>query len=124
MRNVDFRGRRPMGKLIENEPEVAEKVLDNCIEYSKEAKEHLNYSIKYNFEYINIHPDKDGSKQFFGPSLMVDLNHENLLSHPVTINLINDKWKLLGRQLYFVLLLMYCAFVGILTTLIIYEREW
>ena len=115
-----------MQKLIENAPDVAEKVLDNCIEHSEESKEHTNYSIKYNFEYINVQPkvDDDRSKGFFGPSYMAKYNRENLLAHPVTINLINDKWKLLGRQLYFFLLMLYCGFVAVLTYMIILERKW
>lgn len=122
MRNIDFAGERPMQKLIEREPEVAEAVLDNCIDYSKDSKEHREFSIKYNFEYINVQPTQD-QKGFFGPSCMAKFNREDLLSHPVTINLINDKWKLFGRQLYFLLLLIYCAFVGLLTYLAMDERN-
>lgn len=123
MRNIDYAGKQPMAKLIEREPEVAEKVLDNCIAYSKESKEHRDYSIVYNFEYINVQPTKERGC-FFGPSHMAKFSRENLLSHPVTINLINDKWKLLGRQLYFLLLILNCGFVGLLTYLAMEERNW
>ena len=123
MRSVDGKGKRPMEKLIEVVPEVAEVVLNNCIEYSKHPKEHKDYSITYNFEYLDVHPDKRGAEIYFGPSHMAKFNRESLLSHPVSVNLINDKWARLGRQAFFIMLLFYLLYVATLSWIVIQERD-
>ena len=123
MQNVDYQGNRPMAKMIERLPMVAEVVLDKCIEYSKVEKEHADYSITYYFDFLTLPPDTDNEAKFCGPSIMAKFDRENLLAHPVTICYINNRWKLLPRHMYFFSLAMYYVFLGLLTALILVEKE-
>ncbi|XP_066915935.1 transient receptor potential cation channel subfamily A member 1-like isoform X2 [Clytia hemisphaerica] len=98
MQNVDFNGNRPMDKMIERMPAVAEIVLDNCIETSNLEKEHIDYSITYYFDFVALTPEPGSkSNKVCGPSIMAKNNRETLLAHPVTICFINSQWKLLPR---------------------------
>ena len=126
MHNVDYQGNRPMAKMIERVPMVAEVVLDKCIEYSRVEKEHADYSITYYFDFLALPPEKEmdeNEAKFCGPAIMAKFNRENLLAHPVTISYINNRWKLLPRHIYFMTLGMYYVFLGLLTALILIEKQ-
>jgi len=124
MKNVDNEGKRPMAKMIERVPGIAEHVLDNCIEYSTLEKEHIDYSITYSYAFLCVSPDEDKNLDFCGPSIMAKYNRERLLAHSVTISFINTKWKLMPRNAYYISLLLYIVFLILLTSLIISERAW
>ena len=125
MQNVDYNGNRPMDKMIERMPAVAEIVLDNCIEKSNLEKEHIDYSITYYFDFVALTPEPGSkSNKVCGPSIMAKHNRENLLAHPVTISFINNQWKLLPRHMYYLSLLTYVVYLTLLTTMIVKEKDW
>ena len=121
--NIDNKGVHVMEKLIELAPEVAEIALNNCIIYSGIDKKHDDYSIEYNFEFVDIDPDKrEKGGYFFAPALMVHFQREKLLSHPLVVKLIKQKWSRMGRWIYLCSLMLYLVFVSLLTALVIIEK--
>ena len=113
-----------MQKLIATAPEVAEVVLNNSLTYSNHAKSDLDYEICYNYDWIDIHPDKQArGHYYFGPLEMVTYKRENLLSHPVTTSLIHEKWARLGRWFYVLGLSVYILFVALLTSVVVLEKR-
>ena len=126
MDNRDVEGRQPMEKLIEIAPEVAEIVLDKCIESSKHPVGHVDYSIRYDFNYLTLHPDTKRTrnhKWYFGPLVMAKFKREKLLSHPLTRRLIVFKWGSIGRYVYYLTLLIYCLFVALMTAFVVIEKD-
>lgn len=126
MKHLDKRQPPPMKKLIQFAPDIAEIVLNQC--YTKKdlgIEGRAEYSDVYNFRYLDIHPDdqpKD-NEPYFGPSTMVRYNKDKLLSHPVTVKLINNKWARLGRWVYISSLSTYLLFVSLLTSLVVKEKD-
>ena len=126
MQNVDYQGNRPMSKMVERIPMVAEVVLDKCIEYSRLEKEHADYNITYHFDFLTLPPEtaeKEDILKYCGPSVMAKFNRENLLAHPVTISYVNSRWKLLPRHMYYLSLGMYYVFLTLLTILVFLEKH-
>lgn len=115
-----------MKKLIQFAPKIAEIVLDRCI-----TKKHLGiegrveYSTVYDFRYLDIHPDDQAhcEEPYFGPDVMVKYHKDKLLSHPLTVELINHKWARLGRWVYIASLTTYLLFVTLLTSLVVVEKD-
>ena len=111
-----------MEKLIAVAPDAAEVVLNNCIEFSGEKKS-PDYTIRYNFEYLDLNPGDQRNEVYFGPSTMIQFKRENLLSHPLTVKLVNEKWARLGRWMYLLSLLIYLLFVALLTSLVVIDKN-
>lgn len=55
---LDNRGRNPLPRLIAFLPSVATVVLDRCISRHGDPEDE-NYSITYDFKYIDIDPDSN-----------------------------------------------------------------
>ena len=123
LKHLDENGTPVMDKLIKASPEVAEFVLNKSVVTSSLHVKHRDYSIKYNFEVLDSHPDEVEHSTYFGPASMVRYKRYKLLSHPLTVRLINDKWSRLGQWLYLPTLLLYIIFVGLLTSLLIIDKE-
>ncbi|XP_065650594.1 uncharacterized protein LOC101237623 isoform X2 [Hydra vulgaris] len=123
LNNIDNEGSSPMEKLISYAPDIAQIVLDKCIEYSKLDENSKGYYIRYDFKYLDSHPENSSKRIYFGPSCMITFKQENLLSHPLTVQLINYKWSCLGRWIHLISLFIYILFVGMLTGLLIIDKE-
>ena len=128
MRTVDQEGYHPMEKLIAVAPSVAAIVLDKCVTTTKEDYEHNGLTlicdkIVYDFEFLDIEPDEQVNQLFFAPSNMVKHQREALLSHRLTVKLINDKWARLGRWIYVLSLFFYILFLALLTSLLIIDKD-
>nr|XP_047127742.1 uncharacterized protein LOC101237623 [Hydra vulgaris] len=123
LNHIDNEGCSPMEKLISYAPEIAQIVLDKCIEYSKLDENSEEYYIRYDFKYLDSHPENSSKRIYFGPSCMITFNQENLLSHPLTVQLINYKWSRLGRWIHLISLFIYVLFVAMLTGLLIIDKE-
>ena len=125
MDNIDEDRATPMRKLIKAAPKVAEVVLDKCITKSKHPTNHVDYSITYDFRYIDEDPERstDQDGQSFEAITMAKYNRENLLSHPVTKKLMAYKWARLGRFIYYSTLAFYLIFVVCVTSVVVVERE-
>ena len=112
----------PMDQLIKVAPEVAEVVLDYCIQYSPHEKKHPDYTIECNFELLELPPDEQMADPYFAPSTMVKYHRDKLLSHPLVLAFINHKWGGLGRWIYLLSFSMYVLFVTIVTIFIVTEK--
>ncbi|XP_065677445.1 uncharacterized protein LOC100203916 isoform X1 [Hydra vulgaris] len=122
LNHFDNEGFNPMEKLISSAPDIAKIVLDRCVEYSKIDEKLEEYYICYDFQYLDFPPDCNFKRHYFGPSSMVAYNCESLLSHPLTVQLINDKWTRLGRWIHLISLFIYIMFVSMLTGLLIIDK--
>ena len=91
-----------MSLLIENFPEAAEVVLNQCVHTS----EHLSisdpeYTVTSNFKYIDPDPDvKMPNGRFSAIQTMIQHKRERLLLHPLTLKFNERKWDRLGRYVY------------------------
>lgn len=122
VRHLDANYLPVIDKLIKALPRVAEIVLDKCIEYSSHPKKHPEYTVNYIYHVLDPHPDDVEHMNYFGPASMVRYKQYNLLSHPLTVSLIRDKWSRIGIWLYVPSLILYMIFVGLLTTLLVLDR--
>ena len=111
-----------MDQLIKVAPEVAEVVLDYCIQYSPHEKKHPDYTIECNFELLELPPDEQMADPYFAPSTMVKYHRDKLFSHPLVLAFINHKWGGLGRWIYLLSFSMYVLFVTIVTIFIVTEK--
>lgn len=124
MDNVGSDGTNPMRKLIRAAPSVAEEVLNRCITKSKQTVDHIDYSITYDFRYIDRDPESDiHDDHGFEAVTMAKYNRESLLSHFVTKKLMGYKWARLGRVMYYTTLAVYLLFVACVTSVVVVERE-
>ncbi|XP_012565640.2 transient receptor potential cation channel subfamily A member 1 isoform X1 [Hydra vulgaris] len=123
LNHIDNEGYSPMEKLISYAPEIALIVLDKCIEYSKLDENSKGYYIRYDFKYLDSQPENSSKRVYFGPSCMITYKRKNLLSHPLTVQLINYKWSRLGRWIHLISLFIYIFFVGMLTGLLAIDKE-
>ena len=121
--HVDADGYQPLEKLIAVAPEVAELVLNKCVTTSKHTKSDPEYCETYNFEFLDLPPDRQKGDIYFGPANMVRHQRESLLSHKLTVMLIKDKWARLGRWIYLLSLFVYLLFVALLTSLLVIDKE-
>ncbi|RDD42068.1 Transient receptor potential cation channel subfamily A member 1 [Trichoplax sp. H2] len=116
----DYGGNKepPMKKLIEVLPEAAKVVLDRSIESSPLPEKHPNYTITYNYQYIDTDPADPRRKgqHYSAMKEMVDNDREDLLNHPLCQSLLSLKWNLYGRWFFMLNLLSYVFFLTLLTT--------
>ncbi|KAH3861103.1 hypothetical protein DPMN_024031, partial [Dreissena polymorpha] len=112
----DSEGFTPMRNLIKKAPEAALVVMDNCVSESDHRKDDINYSLMYNYQYIDPGPDdaccKD--KRFFALDTMIQFNREELLSHPLTQSLLIMKWRKFGSYILYINLFIYVIYVATL----------
>ena len=110
-------------QLIRVAPDVAEIVLDHSIRYSTHGEKHKNYTIEYNFEFLDLHPDKQMADPYFAPATIVMCQHDKLLCHPLVLAFINHKWRRLEDPIYFVNMFFYVLFVAMVTFFIVAEKD-
>ena len=111
-----------MQKLIENLPDVAEIVLDQCISYSPLPPSHEDFSVTFNL--IPLDPDVNAEfDRYFGPACMATYRREKLLNHQVTQALLRWKWMILGKFVNIFNVLVFAVFVVLFTSLVVMERE-
>ncbi|KAL9979953.1 hypothetical protein ACROYT_G008476 [Oculina patagonica] len=117
-------GASPMENLIQSMPKLAEMVMDRCVTYSDHPRGDPEYSVTFDFRLIADQGDKeDKRRRFFAPATMVEFERESLLMHPLTQALLQWKWSTLGRPLFWLNFLTYFAFVLLVTTFAITERQ-
>ena len=124
MENVANDGGTPMRKLIIVAPDVAQIVMDKCIEESIHPRDHEDFSITYDFRYIDTDPSqRRKGVTCLEPVTMAEYHREKLLSHPLTKRLISLKWARLGRTIYYTTLALYLLFVACVTSTVVIEGE-
>eukprot|EP00112_Aurelia_sp_Birch-Aquarium-sp1_P021380 Seg575.4 transcript_id=Seg575.4/GoldUCD/mRNA.D3Y31 product="Transient receptor potential cation channel subfamily A member 1" protein_id=Seg575.4/GoldUCD/D3Y31 len=105
-------------------PDVAQLVMDKCIMESIHTPDHEDFSITYDFRYIDTDPaQRRKGLTCLEPVTMAAYNRERLLSHPLTKRLISLKWARLGRTIYYTTLALYLLFVACVTSVVVIERE-
>ena len=85
-----------------------------------------DYSVRYDFHLLDPGPDDPSSvkgRRFFAPAAMVKHGREQLLQHPLTTKLLEQKWSTFGKGLYYINFFSYILFVAVYSVFIIKERE-
>ena len=127
MEHKDAHGHTPMKLLIEHFPESAELLMDRCVKRSEMTSSNdPQFTVTYDFRLLDPGPDDPAflnGRRFFGPSTMVKHERKQLLLHPLTQVLLNQKWSTLGRLVHYFNFLSYLVFVTLFSAFIIIERE-
>ncbi|XP_066480502.1 transient receptor potential cation channel subfamily A member 1 [Tiliqua scincoides] len=123
----------PVLEMVEYLPECLKLVLDNCIIESSDEKTSRDYSIEYNFRYLQcplklVKIWKEGSEikeaadTLYEPlvtlNAMVRHNRVELLTHPVCTEYLLMKWMAYGFRAHLLNLAVYCLGLIPLTLLI------
>ncbi|XP_068761069.1 transient receptor potential cation channel subfamily A member 1-like [Montipora capricornis] len=125
--NRKFEGVTPMRRLIEKYPQVANVVLDKCIENSPHLDKDPNYSITHDFSFIfpKVGEDTDfNKKRYCGAKTMLDSNREELLFHPLTRQLVRMKWKRIGLTVFFLGAVLYGLFLAVFSNYLYCSRAF
>ena len=117
-----------MKNLIQSMPKLAEMVMDRCVSFSGHQRGDPEYSVTFDLSLIESQSDKKGAstrtgQRFFGPATMVEVERKRLLMHPLTQALLKWKWNTLGRPLFWLNFVTYFAFVVLVTTFAVTERQ-
>ncbi|XP_068755474.1 transient receptor potential cation channel subfamily A member 1-like [Montipora capricornis] len=118
-------GQTAISLLIENFPEAAEVVLNQCVHHS----EHLNpsdpeYAVTYNFKYLDQDPATNSPEgRFSAVKTMIKYQRERLLLHPLTLKLNERKWVTLGRAVFMIDFMTYLMLMIFFTIFIVDERS-
>ena len=122
----DRKGRLPLEILIKHSPEAAKIVMDRSVQPSTSVNvTDSDYSVRYDFHLLDPGPDDPSSvkgRRFFAPAAMVKHGREQLLQHPLTTKLLEEKWSTFGRLHYYLDFFSCILFVGIYSAYIILER--
>lgn len=110
--------------LVEKMPEVAERVLDQCVEQEGDPS---SKDFKVTYDLRLIQGKQSSFTSSFEHSLdalktMAERRRENCLNHPVCYVLMNSKWKKFGWITFTVNLSLYLAFLLPLTGLAVYLK--
>ena len=127
MEHKDIHGHTPMKLLIEHFPESAELLMDRCVKRSEMTNSNdPQFTVTYDFRLLDPGPDDPAflnGWRFFGPSTMVKHERKQLLLHPLTQVLLNQKWSTFGRFVHYFNFLSYLVFVTLFSAFIVIERE-
>ncbi|XP_052775475.1 transient receptor potential cation channel subfamily A member 1-like [Mya arenaria] len=106
-------------KLIKKAPDAALVVMDNCVQESEHRKDDPDYSLTYDYKYIDPGPDDPCCKnrRYFALDTMIQFNREDLLSHPLAQSMLIMKWRKFGSYILYSNLFIYAMYV---TTLNVY----
>lgn len=117
-----------MKNLIQSMPRLAEMVMDRCVTKSVHPRGDPEYCVTFDFSLLACQGDKEDAStcqggRFFGPATMVESERERLLMHPLSQALLQWKWVTMGKPLFWLNFLTYFAFVVLVTTFAVTERE-
>ena len=115
-------GQTAISLLVENFPEAAEVVLNQCVRSS----DHLNpadpdYVVTYDFKHVDPGPDAVlSSGRFSTVQMMIKHKRERLLLHPLTLKFNERKWQRLGRYVFLFDFVTYLLLMVFFTVFIVY----
>lgn len=118
-----------MKNLIEKMPQAARAVFDRCIKLSNHQPNDLEYSIECDFRLLDSSKDDDellGKKKthsFFAPTVMIENEQENLLSHPLVKGFLSLKWRRIARPITNLTLMLYVIYVTLFTAFLVKRRQ-
>ncbi|XP_059167280.1 transient receptor potential cation channel subfamily A member 1-like [Physella acuta] len=106
-----------MDKMIANTPEAVKIVLDKCVKRSKHDPTEENYTIEFNYRYIDPGPRDPMSRKNNYNAILKMLAHEReeLLSHLLCQSLLAYKWRCFGRFTFAVDISIQTGFALLLT---------
>jgi len=109
--------------LVEKMPDVAERVLDQCVEQDGDPGS-KDFKVTYNLRLIQGKQSTTSSLEHSLDALktMAERRRENCLTHPVCYVLMNIKWKKFGWITFIVNLSLYLAFLLPFTALAVYLK--
>ncbi|XP_069777339.1 transient receptor potential cation channel subfamily A member 1-like [Narcine bancroftii] len=128
----------PILEMIEHLPESLAGLLDICMTESSEDKKSLDFSIEFNFKYLQCPLTHrklvEGDKRIFYKPLtalnaMIHFNQVELLNHPVCKEFIKMKWRVYGLRAHvfnmavFSLLLIPITYIIILSRPLAFANE-
>ena len=118
-------GQTAVSLLVENFPEAAEVVLNQCVHYSQNLNpSDPDYAVTYNFKHLDPGPDvKDCGDRFSTVKTMIKHKRERLLLHPLTLKFNERKWNSLGRYLFISDFLTYLILMILFTIFIVHQRQ-
>lgn len=115
-----------MAQLIRKMPKLAEEVMNKCITYSDLPQSDPEYSVTFDFSLLTSDEASENQatrgKFFFGPATMVEAEREDLLVHPLCQALLQWKWIILGKPVFWCNFLTYLIFVCLFTVFTLTER--
>ena len=118
-------GQTAISLLIENFPDAAEVVLNQCVRHS----EHRNlsdpeYTVTYDFKHLDSDPDVRSPRgRFSAVKAMIKHKRERLLLHPLTLKFNERKWITLGRAVFILDFLAYLLLMIFFTIFIVGQRR-
>eukprot|EP00300_Choanocystis_sp_HF-7_P011710 c17582_g1_i3.p1 GENE.c17582_g1_i3~~c17582_g1_i3.p1 ORF type:complete len:1068 (-),score=285.05 c17582_g1_i3:954-4079(-) len=118
MRNYCERDRQTvMDRMIAKMPEAASIALGRCLTVVGDDQD---YTITYNYSLLDQGkpPPKDHDSST-ALELMVKHRREEILHHPVTLQLISYKWRGFGRFVFYLNLVQYSVFIAALTAFVL-----
>ncbi|XP_068676235.1 transient receptor potential cation channel subfamily A member 1-like isoform X4 [Montipora foliosa] len=111
--------------LVEKMPDVAERVLDQCVERDGDPGS-KDFKITYNLTLIQGKQDSTSTwehNSLDALKTMAERRRENCLTHPVCYFLMAIKWKKFGWITFIANLLLYLAFLLPFTALAVYLKS-
>ena len=128
----------PMRMLIRTYPELAEEVFDKCIEKKSDQVEmdfqfledtfSLNKMIRPSGRTVYYYDDlkEDNMEPYDDTGTLSMINHplmlmvkekqKQLLKHPLALALLRRKWRMFGRFIFYLQMMLYIFFLASLTS--------
>lgn len=110
--------------LVEKMPDVAKRVLDQCVERDGDPTS-KDFKITYDLRLIQGKQDSSSALEHSLDALrtMAERRRENCLTHPVCFALMSIKWKKFGWITFLLNLLFYLMFLLPFTALAVYLKS-
>ncbi|XP_064630119.1 transient receptor potential cation channel subfamily A member 1-like [Lineus longissimus] len=121
----DDTGYTPMQNLIVRIPEAAKIVMDRCVDSSTDDPTDKDLVMHFNYKFIDPHPDDAMSEgtRWCALETMAKHKRKELLSHPLSQNILSVKWTRFARYLFYANLATYVLFVVLMMVFILTVGE-
>lgn len=118
-------GQTAISLLIENFPNAAEVVLNQCVHHSEHRSlSDPEYTVTYDFKHLDSDPDVRSPRgRFSAVKAMIKHQRERLLLHPLTLKFNERKWVTLGRAVFILDFLAYLLLMIFFTIFIVSQRQ-
>ncbi|XP_048451862.1 transient receptor potential cation channel subfamily A member 1 [Rhincodon typus] len=123
----------PVLELIEHLPDAFKVLLDRCMTESSEDRKSINFSIEYDFRYLQCPltlkklAKKEENVQYApltALNAMIRFNRAELLNHPVCTQFLKMKWQAYGLRAHIINMALFSLLLIPLTFLIIVSRPY
>ncbi|XP_038664399.1 transient receptor potential cation channel subfamily A member 1b [Scyliorhinus canicula] len=121
----------PVMELIEHLPEAFKGLLDRCMTESSEDRKSFDFSIEYNFQFLQCPLklkeilNQEGYAQYkplAALNAMMHFNRAELLNHPVCTQFLKMKWQAYGLRAHIINMALFSFLLLPLTFLIVVSR--